>query len=93
MNKIDTNSEEAWEELHNLSPDAYEKAMQTRKAFGMDDDERQAINDDYPEFFDFAFTWKWKLILSGVCIGMFAVVTFIISYCVQFIWSLIKMLI
>lgn len=70
---IDTNSEEAWEELHNLSPDAYEKAMLTRKAFGMEDDERQAINDDYPEFFDFAFTWRWKLFFWVISIGILSI--------------------
>ena len=52
---------EQWDSIYNLNPDAYDKNSRTQEAFE---------DEGYPNFFDYAFNWKWKLLFWVLSIGL-----------------------
>lgn len=51
---------EQWDSIYNLNPDAYDKNTRTQEAF----------EEGYPNFFDYSFNWKWKLLFWILSIGL-----------------------
>lgn len=78
---INQDGEEIIEEF-----DSYAKNFHTQKAFGVSSNGEEG----YPNFFDFAFTWKWKLLLYTFAVGLLTVMTVGVINCGLYVWRVIE---